>query len=167
MHEHPGGAVGYFDVLVEIPTGQRNKYELDHASGRMRLDRTLFTSTVYPADYGFIEGTLGRDGDPLDALVLLDEPTFPGCLVCCRPIALFEMTDEEGPDAKVICVPEGDPRYDHLQDLADLPPYRRGEIQHFFQEYKALEPGKHVGEVSWHERDAAWQEIEAARRRGG
>src|ERR1700739_1384646 len=84
------------EVVVEIPRGQRNKYEVDHATGRIRLDRTLFTSMTYPADYGFIEGTLGEDGGPLDALILLEEPTFPGCLVACRPIALFEMADEKG-----------------------------------------------------------------------
>ena len=155
----------YFDVVVEIPEGQRNKYEVDQSSGRIRLDRTLCTATRYPADYGFIDATCGQDGDPLDALVLLEERTFPGCLVRCRPIALFQMTDEEGPDAKVICVPFGDPRYDHLQDLDDLPPYQRNEIQHFFQEYKALEPDKHVSEVSWDSCAAAWAEIGAAQAR--
>jgi inorganic pyrophosphatase len=154
-----------FDVVVEIPRGQRNKYEVDHATGRIRLDRTLFTATRYPADYGFIEGTLGRDGDPLDALVLLEEPTFPGCLVSCRAVALFEMTDEAGPDDKVICVPAGDPRYSHLQDLGDLPPFERGAIQHFFMEYKALEPGKHVLSPAWGDRAAAWDEICASRDR--
>src|SRR3954467_410464 len=94
-----------FDVLIEVPKGSRNKYEVDHESGRLRLDRTLFTATQYPADYGFIEGTLGRDGDPLDALVLPQEPTFPGCLIACRPIGMFNMTDEAGEDAKVICAP--------------------------------------------------------------
>ena len=94
-----------FDVLVEIPKGERNKYEVDHESGRIRLDRTLFTSTQYPADYGYIEDTLGQDGDPLDALVLLQEPTFPGCLIKCRAIGMFRMTDEAGGDDKVLCVP--------------------------------------------------------------
>jgi inorganic pyrophosphatase len=94
-----------FDVLVEIPKGSRNKYEVDHETGRMRLDRFLFTSTMYPADYGYIEDTLGQDGDPLDALVLLQEPTFPGCLIRCRAIGMFRMTDEKGGDDKVLCVP--------------------------------------------------------------
>ena len=94
-----------FDVTVEIPKGHRNKYEVDHVTGRIRLDRTLFTSTQYPADYGFIEGTLGEDGDPLDALVLVQEPTFPGCLIRCRTIGMFRMTDEKGGDDKVLCVP--------------------------------------------------------------
>ena len=91
-----------FDVLVEIPKGQRNKYEVDHETGRIRLDRTLFTATQYPADYGYIEGTLGQDGDPLDALVLIQEPTFPGCLVRARAIGMYRMTDEKGPDDKVL-----------------------------------------------------------------
>src|ERR1700733_9432990 len=111
----------YFDVVVEIPRGQRNKYEVDHRTGRIRLDRTLFTAMVYPADYGFIEDTIAGDGDPLDALVLIDEPTFPGCLVGCRAVAVFLMTDENGFDAKILAVPAGDPRYDHLQDLSDIP----------------------------------------------
>jgi len=154
-----------FDVVVEIPKGQRNKYEVDHETGRIRLDRTLFTATCYPTDYGFIEDTLGQDGDPLDALVLLEEPTFPGCVVRSRPIAMFQMTDEKGPDDKVICVPAGDPRYDRLQDLADIPPFQRGAIQHFFEVYKALEPGKRVESASWVGRDAAESEIEASRKR--
>lgn len=93
-----------FDVVVEIPKGHRNKYEMDHKTGRIRLDRTLFTATAYPADYGFIEGTLALDGDPLNALVLVDEPTFPGCLIRCRPIGMFRMVDEHGQDDKVLCV---------------------------------------------------------------
>jgi len=109
-----------FDVTVEIPKGQKNKYEVDHDTGRIRLDRTLFTSTQYPADYGFIEGTLGQDGDPLDALVMITEPTFPGCLVKCRAIAMFRMTDEAGGDDKVLCVPASDHRRDHVRDLTDV-----------------------------------------------
>ena len=151
-----------FDVLIEIPRGQRNKYEVDHETGRIRLDRMLFTSTTYPTDYGYIENTLGEDGDPLDALVLLEEPTFPGCLIKSRPVAVFQMTDEKGPDAKVICVPAGDPRYEHMQDLNDIPSHQRGMIQHFFEVYKALEPGKLVKEVRWEDLKAAEREIDAA-----
>ena len=110
-----------FDVLIEIPRGSRNKYEVDHESGLIRLDRTLFTATQYPADYGFVPDTLGEDGDPLDALVLVLEPTFPGCLIRSRPIGMFRMTDEKGRDDKVLCVPAGDPRQEHLRDLHDLP----------------------------------------------
>src|SRR5690606_27226431 len=90
-----------FDVTIEIPKGERNKYEMDHETGRIRLDRMLFTSTSYPADYGFIEGTLGDDGDPLDALVLLKQPTFPGCLIRCRAIGMFRMRDEAGGDDRL------------------------------------------------------------------
>lgn len=152
----------HFDVVVEIPRGQRNKYEVDHLTGRIRLDRTLFTSMTYPADYGFIEGTLGEDGDPLDALVLLEEPTFPGCLVSCRPIALFEMSDEAGPDHKVLCVPDRDPRYAGLNDLADLTEFQAGSIRHFFRAYKSLERGKEVLDRGWSDRAAAIGTIEAA-----
>ena len=138
-----------FDVTVEIPKGQRNKYEVDHASGRIRLDRTLFTSTQYPADYGFIDGTLGQDGDALDAMVLLSEPTFPGCLIRCRAIGMFRMTDEAGGDDKVLCVPAADPRQEHLRDIHHVPEFDRLEIQHFFEVYKDLEPGKSVEGASW------------------
>ena len=155
-----------FDVLVEIPKGSRNKYEVDHESGRIRLDRTLFTSTQYPADYGFIENTLGLDGDPLDALVLLiGEPTFPGCLIKSRAIGMYRMTDEAGGDDKVLCVPAGDPRQEHLRDIHHLPEFDRLEIQHFFEVYKDLEPGKSVEGATWVGRVEAEREIEASRKR--
>jgi inorganic pyrophosphatase len=118
-----------FDVTVEIPKGQRNKYEVDHKTGRIRLDRTLFTATQYPADYGFIEGTLGDDGDPLDALVLVQEPTFPGCLIHCRAIGMFRMKDEKGGDDKVLCVPADDIRQAHLLDIHNLAQFDLAEIQ--------------------------------------
>jgi inorganic pyrophosphatase len=152
-----------FDVVVEIPKGQRNKYEVDHETGQIRLDRMLFTAMTYPADYGFIEDTLAEDGDPLDALILLDEPIFPGCLVSCRAIALLLMSDENGPDAKVIAVPARDPRYEHLKDLSDLPPFETQVIEHFFQEYKVLESGKAVSGIAWADRAAAESEIDRAR----
>ena len=154
-----------FDVVIEIPKGQRNKYEMDHESGRIRLDRMLFTSTRYPADYGFIEHTLAEDGDPLDALVLLDEPTFPGCLIRCRAIGMFRMRDEKGRDDKVLCVAATDPRMAHLRDIADVSEFDRLEIQHFFEVYKALEPGKEVEAARWVDRQAADNEIEACRKR--
>ena len=153
------------DVVVEIPKGRRNKYEMDHTTGRIRLDRMLFTATSYPADYGFIEGTLGLDGAPLDALVLVDEPTFPGCLICCRPVAMFRMVDEQGPANKVLCVPAGDTRKDHLRDLDDLPEFERLEIQHFFTVYKEVEPGKRVAGGGWARRSVAEADVEAAQRR--
>jgi len=155
-----------FDVLIEIPRGSRNKYEVDHASGRIRLDRTLFTATQYPGDYGYVENTLGEDGDPLDALlVTVGQPLFPGVLVLCRTIGMFRMRDEAGGDDKLICVPAHDPRLEHLRDLHHLPEFHRLEIQHFFEIYKELEPGKSVEGASWAGRVAAEAEIEASRRR--
>ncbi len=151
-----------FDVTVEIPRGSKNKYELDHETGRIRLDRTLFTSTQYPSDYGFIEGTLGQDGDPLDALVLVPEATFPGALIECRAVAMFRMTDEAGGDDKVVCVPTADTRQSYLRDIRDIPEHMLLEIQHFFTVYKDLEPGKSVEGASWTGREAAEAEILAS-----
>ncbi|MFC5139745.1 inorganic diphosphatase [Actinomycetospora rhizophila] len=149
-----------FDVLVEVPQGSRNKYEMDHETGRLRLDRTLFTATRYPADYGYIENTLGQDDDPLDALVLVQQPTFPGCLVRSRAIGMFRMTDEAGGDDKVLCVPSDDPRLEHLRDIHHLDEYHRMEIQHFFEVYKALEPDKKVEGHSWVGRAEAEKEVQ-------
>ncbi|HET7306094.1 MAG TPA: inorganic diphosphatase [Segeticoccus sp.] len=151
-----------FDVTIEIPQGQRNKYEVDHKTGRIRLDRMLFTSTRYPADYGYIEDTLGEDGDPLDALVLLEEPTWPGCLVSARPIGMFRMRDEAGGDDKVLCVPAGDPRQEHITELEHISEFDRLEIQHFFEVYKDLEPGKSVEGAHWGGRADAEQIIQQA-----
>ncbi|HEY5335795.1 MAG TPA: inorganic diphosphatase [Mycobacteriales bacterium] len=148
-----------FDVIIEIPKGQRNKYEMDHASGRIKLDRMLFTSTRYPADYGYVEHTLGEDSDPLDALVLVDEPTFPGCLIRARTIGMFRMTDEKGGDDKLLCVPAGDPRSEHLRDIHHVPEFDKLEIQHFFEVYKDLEPGKSVEGAEWVGRTEAEAEI--------
>jgi inorganic pyrophosphatase len=125
----------------------------------------LFTSTRYPSDYGFVEDTLADDGDPLDALVLLDEPTFPGCLIRCRAIGMFRMRDEKGADDKVLCVAATDPRMAYLRDIEDVPAYDQLEIQHFFEVYKELEPGKSVEGFSWVGREAAEAEIESCRRR--
>ena len=154
-----------FDVTIEIPKGGRNKYEVDHATGRIRLDRTLFTATQYPADYGFIEDTLGEDGDPLDALVLVQEPTFPGCLIRSRAIGMFRMKDEKGGDDKVLTVAATDPRVAHLKDINDVSEFDRVEIQHFFETYKDLEPGKSVEGAEWVGRAEAEAEIEASRQR--
>ena len=155
-----------FDVTIEIPKGQRNKYEMDHETGRLRLDRMLFTATRYPADYGFIDNTLAEDGDPLDALVLLEEPTFPGCLIRCRAIGMFRMHDEKGPDDKILCVPATDPRYTGLHDIDQIPKFERLEIQHFFEVYKDLEPGKRVEGGGWAKRTKAEAEIQASFKRG-
>ena len=148
-----------FDVVIEILGGSRNKYEVDHETGRLRLDRMLFTATRYPRDYGFIENTLGLDGDPLDALVLIEEPTFPGVLIRCRAIGMFRMRDEAGGDDKIMCVPASDPRKSHLRDIHDIPEFDRLEIQHFFETYKDLEPGKSVEGATWEDRAAAEHEI--------
>ncbi|MFJ7768099.1 inorganic diphosphatase [Streptomyces sp. NPDC097107] len=154
-----------FDVTIEIPKGSRNKYEVDHETGRIRLDRRLFTSTAYPTDYGFVENTLGEDGDPLDALVILDEPTFPGCLIRCRAIGMFRMTDEAGGDDKLLCVPSTDPRVEHLRDIHHVSEFDRLEIQHFFEVYKDLEPGKSVEGADWVGRTEAETEIERSYKR--
>ena len=151
-----------FDVVIEIPGGSRNKYEIDHNTGRIRLDRMLFTSTRYPWDYGFVDDTLGLDGDPLDALVMLDEPTFPGCVVSVRAIGMFRMTDEKGGDDKLLCVPAGDVRKEHLRDIHHVSEYDRLEIQHFFEVYKDLEPGKSVEGASWVGRMEAEKEVHAS-----
>ena len=138
-----------FDVTIEIPKGHRNKYEVDHASGRIRLDRMLFTSMAYPADYGYIEDTLSEDGDPLDAIVLLDEPTFPGCVVRARAIGVFQMTDEAGGDDKILAIPAGDPRQAHITELDQVNRFETAAIGHFFDTYKELEPGKSVDSSRW------------------
>ena len=129
-------------VFVEIPSGSRNKYEWDDELGGIVLDRRLFTSMTYPADYGYVEGTLAEDGDPLDALVLVAEPTFPGCRIRVRPIGVFHMTDEKGPDEKIICVPLKDGAFGNIHDIHDVPPPLRNEIEHFFRRYKELEAKK-------------------------
>jgi inorganic pyrophosphatase len=151
-----------FDVTVEIPKGTKNKYEMDHHTGRIRLDRTLFTSTQYPNDYGFIEGTLGQDGDPLDAMVLVPEPTFPGALIECRAIGMFRMTDEAGGDDKVLCIPVADQRQGEIKELTDLPNLALLEIEHFFSVYKDLEPGKSVEGAVWVGHAEAEMEIHAS-----
>lgn len=154
------------DVVIEIPKGSRNKYEYDHDRGIVRLDRRLLSAMTYPADYGFVPDTLAEDGDPLDALVLLEEPTFPGVWVKARPVGLFRMRDEAGPDAKIICVPD-DPRWENVQEIDDLPETLRAEIEHFFQVYKTLESGKESKTLGYEGKQSAYDEIERARRRGG
>jgi len=154
-----------FDVTIEIPRGQRNKYEVDHETGRIRLDRYLYTPMAYPADYGFIEDTLGDDGDPLDAMVLLPQPVYPGVIIAARPVAMFKMIDEAGGDDKVLCVPAGDPRWDHVQDLADVPYLELEGIKHFFMHYKDLEPNKYVKAADWVGRAEAEAEVERSRAR--
>ncbi|MGH2783631.1 MAG: inorganic diphosphatase [Actinomycetota bacterium] len=141
-------------VIVEIPKGSRNKYEMDHETGRIRLDRTLFASVHYPADYGFIDQTLGEDGDPLDALVLVAEPTFPGCEIEARPVGVFRMRDDKGIDHKILCVPVSDPLWSPIVALKQVPPHLLVEIEHFFNVYKTLE-GKETVTAGWDDEEAA------------
>ncbi|HET8526803.1 MAG TPA: inorganic diphosphatase [Actinomycetota bacterium] len=151
-------------AVIEIPGGSRNKYELDPGTGQIFLDRMLFTATRYPADYGFIEGTLGGDGDALDALVFVGEPTFPGCRIEVRAVGMFVMRDEKGMDEKILCVPLRDPAWSHVQQLSDLLPTLLAEIEHFFSVYKDLED--HETETDgFREREEALATIEEARRR--
>jgi len=131
----------------------------------LRLDRRLFSATVYPADYGFIPDTLGEDGDPLDAMVILEEPTFPGCWITARPVGVFWMEDQQGPDAKILCVPLSDPRWWPVLDLADIPDFLLNEVRHFFEIYKELEPGKTSSTTGFEDREAALGEIAAAKAR--
>ncbi|MDQ6772471.1 MAG: inorganic diphosphatase [Candidatus Dormibacteraeota bacterium] len=152
------------EVVVEVPKGSRNKYEADHDTGAIWLDRELFTATRYPADYGFLPQTLAEDGDPLDVLVIVDEPTFPGCHMWCRPIGIFWMSDEHGRDAKLLAVPEWDLRM-AWRDIHEVPEYMKREIHHFFDIYKDLEPDKVTETLGWADRDAAEAEIHASRER--
>ena len=149
-------------VTIEIPKGSRNKYEWDEDLQAIKLDRYLFSSVVYPTDYGFIPGTWTGDDDPLDAMVCVTEPTFPGCLIKCRAIGMFRMTDEAGGDDKVLCVPAHDPRLEHLRDINHVSKYDRLEIQHFFEVYKDLEPGKSVEGADWVGRVEAEAEVHAS-----
>ena len=150
-------------VVIEIPRGSRNKYEIDHEDGRVYLDRRLFTATTYPADYGFIAETLAGDGDPLDALVLNDDPVYPGVICEARPVGVLFMRDEAGEDAKLICVPPKEPRFSKVFEISDLTPQLVAEVQHFFNVYKALEPNKHSSSSGIGGRDDAWREIRDAR----
>ncbi len=154
-----------YDAIIEIPRGSRNKYEVDHESGRVFLDRVLFTPFVYPVDYGFFENTLGGDGDPLDALVLLEFPVFPGVGVKVRPVGVLPMEDDGGIDEKVLCVPYKDPRWAHIQDINDVPEQTKNELEHFFAHYKDLEPGKWVKLGAWQGKDVAEKLIKEAQER--
>lgn len=145
-------------AIVEIPGGSRNKYELDKASGILRLDRVLYSAVHYPADYGFIPQTLAEDDDPMDVLILLKEPTFPGCEVDLRPLGVLHMLDRGVPDEKILAVPTEDPLQKEFRELTDVPSHLLAEIQHFFQTYKDLE-GKRVEILGWEDRPAAYRTI--------
>ncbi|CAN5221485.1 inorganic diphosphatase [soil metagenome] len=152
------------DVVVEIPKGSRNKYEYDYEKKMIRYDRMIFSSMHYPSDYGFIPESLAEDGDALDVLVLVSEPTFPGCLIEVSPIGLFKMADEKGPDAKILCVPVTDPIWNKITTLEEVNPHQIKEIEHFFQVYKDLEKKK-VGIEGWDNKEAAIEAINDARKR--
>ena len=151
--------------IVEIPMGSRNKYEYDPELGAIKLDRFISASVVYPTDYGYIPDTLAPDGDALDVLVCVSEPTFPGCLVPVRPIGLFCMTDEKGTDDKVVCVPVHDPRWNIYHDIEELPKQLRDEIHHFFTVYKDLDDDRHSEPAGWQGRAEAQREIAEAQER--
>ncbi len=150
------------DAIIEIPKGSSNKYEFDHEKNVMKLDRCLFSPMFYPADYGFVPETLSGDGDPIDILVLMKNPTFPGCLVEARIIGMFQMTDDKGNDEKLIAVPIHDPRYDEVFSLGDLSSHTEREFEHFFKEYKRLED-KEVEIGGWYNINDAVKALESAR----
>ncbi|MEE9123429.1 MAG: inorganic diphosphatase [candidate division NC10 bacterium] len=150
--------------MIEIPKGSRNKYEYDKKKKVFRFDRMLFSAVHYPSDYGFIPDTLAEDGDSLDALVLVWEPTFPGCLIEARPVGLFKMWDEKGPDEKILCVPISDPLWNYIASLSDVPPHLLKEIEHFFSIYKDLEEKK-TGVEGWEDRDAAMRVVKESQKR--
>ena len=151
-------------VMIEIPKGSRNKYEYDKDKKVLRFDRMLFSAVHYPSDHGFIPDTLAQDGDPLDALVLVWEPTFPGCLIEAMPVGLFKMWDEKGPDEKILCVPLSDPLWNYIKSLADVPPHLLKEIEHFFTVYKDLEQKK-TGVEGWEDCESAIKVIRESQER--
>ena len=159
----PGASGDSLLAYVEIPKGSRNKYEYDEELGQVVLDRFLSSSTVYPTDYGYLIDHLGRDGDPLDAMICVSEPTFPGCVIAVKPIALFKMRDEKGEDDKIVCVPLKDPGWNHAETLEDIPDQLQREIAHFFSIYKELE-GKEVTIDGWRSLEEGLEVIEDARR---
>lgn len=150
------------DAVIEIPRGSRVKYEVDHETGRVHLDRVLYTTFGYPADYGYFDNTLGEDGDPLDVLVLLDYPIYPGVVVSVRPIGVLKMSDEAGGDDKLVAVIDGDPRWASFQDVSDIEEFKQKEIEHFFEHYKDLEPGKWVKVDAWGGADEAQRILDEA-----
>jgi inorganic pyrophosphatase len=166
LHDVPAGAdpPQELNVIVEIPRGSRNKYELDKTAGLLRFDRLLYSAVHYPGDYGFIPRTLADDDDPLDVLVIVTEPTFPGCLMAVRPIGVFVMEDEKGIDEKILCVPVKDPLHHEYRVLHDVPPHFLKEVEHFFSIYKDLE-GKATRVEGWRDLDEALAIVRAAMRR--
>ncbi|MBU0666669.1 MAG: inorganic diphosphatase [Nanoarchaeota archaeon] len=152
-------------VIVEIPKGSRNKYEMNKKTGRIRFDRMLFSAMHYPCDYGYIEDTWGLDNDPLDALILVWEPTFPGCEIEVKPIGFFDMADEKGQDEKILCIPVNDPLWNHLSDFKDVNPHLLKEIENFFAMYKDLEKRKSTQVKGWKSKKKALKVIREAQER--
>jgi inorganic pyrophosphatase len=150
--------------MIEIPKGSRNKYEWDPETNSIKLNRMLFSAVHYPSDYGFILNTLAGDGDALDALVMVWEPTFPGCIIDARPVGLFKMWDEKGPDEKILCVPVNDPMWNYIDNLEEVPPHMLKEIEHFFTIYKELE-SKKTGVEGWANKEEAIKTIIESRER--
>nr|WP_199307240.1 inorganic diphosphatase [Alkalinema sp. FACHB-956] len=147
------------NVLIEIPAGSKNKYEFDKDLNAFALDRVLYASVMYPYDYGFVPNTLADDGDPLDGMVIMDQPTFPGCVIAARPIGMLEMIDGGDRDEKILCVPDKDPRYANVKSIKDIPQHRLDEIAEFFQTYKNLEK-KSVEILGWKDVDAVMPLVE-------
>ncbi len=152
----------WVEAVIEIPRGSRNKYEVDKATGVIRLDRVLYSSVHYPTDYGYIVDTYAEDGDPLDILVLVEEPTFPGCRLRARPIGVLRMRDDKGPDDKIVAVPSADPRFAEVAELTDVSHHWQLEIEVFFKTYKLLEQLE-TRIAGWEGSAAAWKIIETAR----
>ncbi|MFA5072197.1 MAG: inorganic diphosphatase [Candidatus Pacearchaeota archaeon] len=154
------------NIFIENPKGSSNKYELDKESGKIMLDRALYSSVFWPFEYGFIENTLSEDGDPLDAVVLVNEPTFPGCVIPCKIIGMLDMEDESGIDYKIIAVPDDkiDPRFKHINSIDDLTEHQRKELQEFFEIYKRLEPNKWVKVVGFKSKEEAEATIEKCKK---
>lgn len=146
---------GIVNVLIEIPAGSKNKYEFDKDLNAFALDRVLYASVQYPYDYGFIPNTLADDGDPLDGMVIMDQPTFPGCVIAARPIGMLGMIDGGDSDEKLLCVPDKDPRYANVTSLKDIAPHRLEEIAEFFRTYKNLE--KKETKIT------GWQDVDSVR----
>lgn len=150
---------GIVNVLVEIAGGSRNKYEFNKDMNAFALDRVLYSAVNYPYDYGFVPNTLADDGDPLDGLVMMDEPTFPGCIIAARPIGMLEMIDSGDRDEKILCVPAADPRYAEVKSLKEVAPHRLEEIAEFFRTYKNLEK-KTTEILGWRDVDAVQPLVE-------
>lgn len=149
------------NAIVEIPKGRRSKFEVDKTTGLMKLDRYLYSSSHYPGDYGFIPQTLAEDGDPLDVLVMVNEPTFSGCLIETHVVGLFRMVDRGRPDYKVLGVPASDPLFAHIRDLDDVPNHFLREVEHFFATYKQLE-GVEIKTEGWAAATDAIAEVTAS-----